>query len=1278
MRVGAALATWALAVLAFGPFAQAADVIVSTNITVSTTWTPDNEYILDGIIYVTSGATLTIEPGTVVRGLPDASTTGTNNPGTLVITRGSKIRAIGTKLNPIVFTDENDDNVGSNPGSFPYDDPINASTQTGNWGGLILLGRGYVASNTVAGPNPARTVQIEGLVADGTNGIYGGCSSFPTEFPGTLGCDDDDSGSIKYVSLRYGGFGLAANNEINALTLGGVGRGTDIEYVEAFQNSDDSFEMFGGAVNLKHMVAVGVGDDGLDVDEGWRGKVQFLFNLQGTAGGQDSDKGSEQDSGTSGDGSQPFATQTVYNATMIGKGGSTAAAANYTNRLFNSAMAWRDNGGGRWYNSFFGDFGGDAMVIEGGTIAQGATAASTSGARAIAAYTPGTGNCSVTTATTCTTNANCPGGEVCVLHYLDPDSDFQLEVQDTQFWCIGRQELLAAGGFPAAAPRTPLSLPTFGVCTGTAVQCLTDAGCGGAPGSCQDKPIDYLNDGDATKLHYDNGGLSNAALHNSYTSCASAMPIRSLVRNVRAAPDFDQVTQIDPRPAVGQLTTTRIPPADGFFEPAPYKGAFAPNENWADGWTNASRLGYFPPPVVTNVNANITTSQTWTQDHDYFLDGIIYVTSGATLTIEPGTVVRGRPDSSTTGTNNPGTLVITRGSKIQALGTPDAPIVFTDENDDAVRGHLGTFPYDDPINASTQTGNWGGLILLGRGYVASNTVAGPNPARTVQIEGLVADGTNGIYGGCSSFPTEFPGTLGCDDDDSGSIKYVSLRYGGFGLAANNEINALTLGGVGRGTDIEYVEAFQNSDDSFEMFGGAVNLKHMVAVGVGDDGLDVDEGWRGKVQFLFNLQGTAGGQDSDKGSEQDSGTSGDGSQPFATQTVYNATMIGKGGSTAAAANYTNRLFNSAMAWRDNGGGRWYNSFFGDFGGDAMVIEGGTIAQGATAASTSGARAIAAYTPGTGNCSVTTATTCTTNANCPGGEVCVKHYLGPDSDFQLEVQDTQFWCIGRQELLAAGGFPAASPRAPLTLPTFGVCAGTAAQCLTDAGCGGAPGSCQDKPIDYLNDGDATKLHYDNAALSNAALRNSYASCASAMPLRSLVRSVRSAPDFDPVIAIDPRPATGQLESLDTPHNPPNDGFFEPAPYKGAFGGEVWTAGWSNADRLGYHPSCDGSNGAVPSEVNSLSFGSTKTVLRWNEPPLTHAMGVQWYDVLRSGAASNFSGVTCVEQDDTDRKATDTQVPAASSVFFYLVRASNRCGDGDAGFRSSGAPITASCAP
>ncbi|HEV8336111.1 MAG TPA: hypothetical protein VGR67_06845, partial [Candidatus Polarisedimenticolia bacterium] len=150
-------------VLAASLPAAAASIPITGNITTSTTWTADNEYLLETVIYVTNGATLTIEPGTVVRGWPDSMTPGTNDPGTLVITRGSKINALGTGLKPIVFTNIDDDNIGSNPGSFPYDSPEDALSVTGTWGGLILLGRTYVANNTTTGPNASREVQIEGL-----------------------------------------------------------------------------------------------------------------------------------------------------------------------------------------------------------------------------------------------------------------------------------------------------------------------------------------------------------------------------------------------------------------------------------------------------------------------------------------------------------------------------------------------------------------------------------------------------------------------------------------------------------------------------------------------------------------------------------------------------------------------------------------------------------------------------------------------------------------------------------------------------------------------------------------------------------------------------------------------------------------------------------------------------------------------------------------------------------------------------------------------------------
>lgn len=365
---------------------EAAIIDITANITTSQTWTADNEYILTLPIYVTSGATLTIEPGTVIRGEGE-SAPGVNDPGTLIITRGSKLIAVGTVLKPIVFTNLDDDNVGGNIGSPPYDDKSTSLGVTGTWGGLILLGRGYVANNTVAGPNPAREIQIEGLTAVGSLGLYGNCSGASPAIP-LASCDDDDSGTLSYISIRYGGFNLAANNEINGLTLGAVGRSTDIDHIEVFQNKDDGIELFGGAANLKYVIMANGGDDGLDYDEGWRGKVQFMLVMQGTPGSDKSDKGSERDGGNAGDASQPRSIPTIYNATYIGLGGTKA----YTDHLMNTGMHFRDNAGGREYNSFYGDFGGATMLIESGNFPVVGTAAGTSAGRTVAAYSTPSGN----------------------------------------------------------------------------------------------------------------------------------------------------------------------------------------------------------------------------------------------------------------------------------------------------------------------------------------------------------------------------------------------------------------------------------------------------------------------------------------------------------------------------------------------------------------------------------------------------------------------------------------------------------------------------------------------------------------------------------------------------------------------------------------------------------------------------------------------------------------------------------------------------------------------
>ena len=1161
----------AVMVALFGVPALAADIFISADITTSQTWTASNEYILTDRIYVTGGSTLTIEAGTTVRGEPEDSP-GAQNPGTLIITRGSKLRALGTRLHPVVFTDLGDDNVGGNPGTAPYDTLGNAQAITGQWGGVILLSYGYVANATAAAPDPAKENQIEGLTAVSEKGFYGGCSEFLAG-PYGRNCDDSDSGVLTYVSIRYGGFNLSANNEINGLTLGGVGRETELDYIDVFNNKDDSIEFFGGAANIKHLVSASSGDDGFDFDEGFRGKAQFVFTLQGTPGADKSDKGFEQDSGISPDNAQPFAIPTIYNVTAVGLG---AQKPTYTGRLTNTAMHFRDNGGGRHFNSAFLDFGGAAAMIEGGATA--CTGAGTSSERSSTPYVA---------------DAN---------YQLGPSGDNQLDIQDDVFYCFG-------------APTADL-VPT-GKCSISGVACCQTADCG-AGGTCGDQAPIY--GGDAGKIHRDNGAFTNAALDNAYIACGGALPIRQLVRTPSGvATTPDPVGLIDPIPAAGgPLTTTnRATPNDGFFEPAAYKGAFAPgnNGNWAQGWTTLSRLGYFPAYPQINVSADITASTTWTANNEYVLTDRIYVTGGSTLTIEPGTVIRAEPED-TTGAQNPGTLIIARGSKINAQGTKANPIVFTDLFDDNVRGFPGTAPYDNVLDQQTVVGQWGGVVLLGTGYVANATAGGPDPAKENQIEGLTAVAEKGFYGGCQEFLAG-PYGRNCDDGDSGIMTFVSVRHGGFNLSANNEINGITLGGVGRSTTLDFLEVMSTKDDFVEFFGGAANVKHLIGVVGGDDGLDFDEGWRGRAQFFFEVQGTPGSDKNDKGFEQDSGISPDNALPFAIPTIYNSTVVGLGNNKA----YTAKLTNTAMHFRDNAGGRHFNSAFLDFGGAAAMIEGGSTV--CDAAGSSGERSKTAYVPD------------------------VNYQIGPSGDNQLDIQDDVFYCFG-------------APTADL-VPT-GKCSISGAACCQTLDCG-AGGTCADQAPAY--GGDAGKVHRDNGAFTNAALDNTYIACGGALPIAALQRTpngIATVPD--PVLVIDPRPtAAGPLATTNRPT--PSDGFFTAANYKGAFApGNDWTRGWSSIDRVGYLQTCVNGVGAVPDEVTGLRF-LDKSNLVWSR----FVSQAAFYDLVRSATPNGFGGGACTETNGSDGDTFDPGTPALGSGFYYLVRAENACGQGTLGRQSNG---------
>jgi len=209
------------------------------------TWTRDKAYLLNGFVFVNDGQTLTIESGTVIR----ARTGQGSLASALIVARGGNIIAEGEKTNPIIFTVEGDDLEGSVP--------IEAR---GLWGGLIVLGNATI--NTASGED-----MIEGIPISEPRGIYGGFD------------DDDNSGILRYVSIRHGGTNIGEGNEINGLTLGGVGRQTIIDHVEVISNADDGVEFFGGDVNCRNLVVSFCGDDAFDMDQGYHGKGQFWLAI---------------------------------------------------------------------------------------------------------------------------------------------------------------------------------------------------------------------------------------------------------------------------------------------------------------------------------------------------------------------------------------------------------------------------------------------------------------------------------------------------------------------------------------------------------------------------------------------------------------------------------------------------------------------------------------------------------------------------------------------------------------------------------------------------------------------------------------------------------------------------------------------------------------------------------------------------------------------------------------------------------------------------------------
>jgi hypothetical protein len=503
-----------LAVAALAAGANAAEILVSADISTSTTWTANNTYNLQTQIYVLPGATLTIEPGTVI-----ASTPTTNGGGSIAVCKGAQIIANGTRTQPIIFTSTAD------VATWVNGDPKTGTWRAiaNEWGNLTIMGDAYISENAIATntatPNASNYANMEGLTAASatdTRVRYGG------------GNDDDDSGSLKYVSIRYAGRVVGLNNELNGLSLGGIGRNTEISHIEIMNNVDDGIEIWGGTVNLKNFAVWNIGDDSLDIDQGYRGKIQYGLIVQGYSalaaqGSGIGDNAIEVDGAEQSD-FQPVTTTTMYNMTVIGQPVSG-----------DHGVAYRDNARVQVRNSIFMDLGERAVAID-NVDGDGGLGYGYNGTLAWAT--------TWTTPYNTFSTVNAPANPAAF--YTVQSSGFLNEITDSVYF-----RNLNAAAYTEANNRAVFA-----------------------------------------------AGNNNVQVAG---SAAADAPIASITRGPNAIFGtlvMQPVTALDPRPRNAALTSVNAAPADGFFTPAQYRGAFAPTESWLGQWTASYAFGFTPNDSV--------------------------------------------------------------------------------------------------------------------------------------------------------------------------------------------------------------------------------------------------------------------------------------------------------------------------------------------------------------------------------------------------------------------------------------------------------------------------------------------------------------------------------------------------------------------------------------------------------------------------------------------------------------------------------------------------------
>lgn len=892
-------------------------------------WTAANTYFLDGIVYLKQGATLTIEAGTVIRGLENPS--DGEGFSALIVAQGATINAKGEVCNPVIFT-------------YDGDDFINLESP-GKWGGLIILGRAPI--NVSDGVLTNRLFELE----RGDNlAVYGG------------EVEADNSGVLSYVSIRYAGSSVRERS-FPGLLLAGVGSGTQVDHVEVFNSGTVGVGMYGGRVNTKYLVSALPTQETFNYTEGYQGFGQFHFGIHRS----DFASGAVEHQGGSSFNSVGVSRPIVYNATFIGAG-----QENLDNiQASTSALFFSQESAGEYVNSVFADFSGFGLFIQ--DVGDG-------GADSYAQLL--NGNLQLKSNLWVEFQSFSGNPSLPALIQEDPDGDQGIEAIASHLAEEGNATLGSLEGLISGISRAPngqldprplvlsppfqtaeptLDDPFFDAapyrgafnedlwlkgwtaldlykylpeCDLQVVANTTDIQCFGETGSINleiigdvtDLVIDWDEDAfdGLVNIEAVQAGVYNVTVTNA-ECCEQQLEVIVNGPSEALVVDCSNIQEASgPGEADGAITLTTagggapetllLTRPDGTQETRSFAdGSSLLVTGLEAGEYNAAVTDSFgcmancdfiigAPPcfIIQDDDLVAGGNYTWTADNCYIIDGLVFLESTGSLTIEPGTIIQGRTNPSTG--QNTSALIIAKGANIDAQGTEANPIIFTAETGEDVA--------PDDLTADDK-GLWGGLAILGDAEI-------PNPDNDGGErfwEVLDEIGGAGQYGGFST------------QNVTRNLSYVSVRHAGAAILPNQVFPALTFAAVRETAQLDHLEVFAAADRGIAFYGGIAQLAYASATFCEGPAFSWQDGYSGKGQFWFALSDPgstnlmADHRGYINGATQDTVVS--------APQIYNATYIGGGGTGNTTA--------VAMRFRESSAGVYGNSIFTHFNGNALEVE-----------------------------------------------------------------------------------------------------------------------------------------------------------------------------------------------------------------------------------------------------------------------------------------------------------------------------------------------------